>query len=128
MPLAIKKMLPPLILLRHLLICRLGIKWERRQLRPLWFVASNIPLCLGIIAMVALSGVISRDPLGVNARGVINQDPPWVNVRDVPKGAKVQHPLCNILWELFDLLTNVAEKSVAQPPANEHDGVDRDFS
>ena len=80
--------------------------------------------------MVALSGVISQDPLGVNARGVVNQDPLWVNVWDVPKGAKVQHPLCNILQELFDLLKNVAEKSVARPPANEHDGdgVDRDFS
>jgi hypothetical protein len=78
--------------------------------------------------MVALSGVISRDPPGVNARGVVNRDPPWVNVRDVPKGAKVQHPICDISRELFDLLTNVAEKSVARPPANEHDGVDRDFS
>jgi hypothetical protein len=78
--------------------------------------------------MVALSGVISRDPPGVSARGVINQDPPWVNVRDVPKGAKVQHPLCDISREFFDLLTNVMEKSVARPPANEHDGVDRDFS
>jgi hypothetical protein len=89
---------------------------------------SNISLCLGIIAMVVLSGVISQDPLGVNVRGVVNQDPQWVNVRDVPKGAKVQHPLCNILQEFFDLLMNVAEKSVTQPPANEHDGVDRDFS
>jgi hypothetical protein len=78
--------------------------------------------------MVVLSGVISRDPPGVNAWGVVNRDPPWVNVWDVPKGAKVQHPLCNILRELFNLLTNVAEKSVAQPPVNEHDGVDRDFS
>ncbi len=78
--------------------------------------------------MVALSGVISQDPPGVNARGVVNQDPLWVNVRDVPKRAKVQHPLCDISRELFDLLTNAAEKSVAQPPANEHDGVDRDFS
>jgi hypothetical protein len=128
MALAIKKMLPPLILLRHLLICQLGIKWERRQLHPLWFVAPNISLCLGIIAMVTLLGVISRDLPGVNAWGVVNRDPPWVNVRDVPKGAKVQHPLCNIPQELFDLLTNVAEKSIAWPPANEHDGVDRDFS
>ncbi len=78
--------------------------------------------------MVALSGVISRDPPGVNVRGVINQNPPWVNVRDVPKGAKVQHPLCDISQELVDLLMNVAEKSIARPPANEHDGVDRNFS
>jgi hypothetical protein len=128
MPLAIKKMLPPLIWLRCLLICKLGIKQECRQLHLLWFVASNISLCLGIIAMVALLGVISQDPPGVNAWGVVNQDPPWVNVRDVPKGAKVQHPLCNILQELFNLLMNVVEKSVAQLSANEHDGVDRDFS
>jgi hypothetical protein len=60
---------------------------------------SNISLCLSIIAMVALSRVISQDPLGVNACGVVNQDPPWVNVRDVPRGAKVQYPLCNILQE-----------------------------
>ena len=75
--------------------------------------------------MIALSGVISR---GVNAWGVANQDPPWVNVQDVPKGAKVQHPYSDILREKFDLLTNVVEKSFARSPANEHDGVDRDFS
>jgi hypothetical protein len=75
--------------------------------------------------MVALSGVISQDPPGVNAPG---GRPSWVNVRDVPKGAKVQHPLRDISQESLDLLTNVAEKSVARPPANEHDGVDRDFS
>jgi hypothetical protein len=60
--------------------------------------------------MIALSGVISR---GVNAWGVANQDPPWVNVQDVPKGAKVQHPLHGILQELFNLLTNLVEKSIA---------------
>ncbi len=63
--------------------------------------------------MVVLSGVISQDIPGVNAQGVVNRDPLWVNVQDVPKGAKVQHPLCDILQELFDLLMNVAEKSVA---------------
>ncbi len=60
-------------------------------------------------------------PGGCQSRSSVDECP------GCAKRTKNQHPLCNILRELFDLLTNVAEKSITQPPANEHDGVDRDF-
>ena len=41
-----------------------------------------------------------------------------------PKG---RHLLCDVAQELLHLFLDVAKKSLAQPPADEHDGVDGDF-
>lgn len=38
-----------------------------------------------------------------------------------------EHPFCNIVRELVDLLSDVCEECVARPTTDEHDSVDGDF-
>jgi len=105
-------MLPPLIVSASF-DSRSVEKREGRQLHSSRRDTSNISPSLGVVSMIALSGIFVR----YNSRG---------DVWDCAKRSKREHLLCDMLRELFDLFPDVPQECVARPSADEHDGVDRD--
>jgi len=72
---------------------------ESRQPDPSSHITSNIPPCLGVVRVVVLSWVKMGDP--------------WLPFLDVPMILIAEHASGDVVAKLFNLLADIAEKSVA---------------
>ncbi len=94
--------------------CSSVIQRERGETGTTGRIPTNIPPRLGVGWMVALERIKVSDA-GVGLRHVsVN----FVNY----------HAFGDVVGELFDLLSDVAEEGIAGPAAQHHDGVDGDFA
>ena len=90
------------------------VQRESRQTGTTGSIPTKIPSRLGVVRVVALTGVFSCCS--------------WIDIWHVSVVSVDNHSFADVVGELLDLFSDVAEESVARPSSEHHDCMDWHFA